>query len=189
MIGSDAFCPKTGAPLSERRHYDATGQPYRAVTSDERAIATPTEGELTNGAVRSSSSALLRYFRRCHRRHHDDDEALYRQASIAVRRLKNAATGRQEWDVHVWYALERRLARTGHENWWMHSHAEPRCPRCHGRLSYTKRVDGVGARCGTNCDGRQVDRLTTVRATVADLYAQAFPDDGDGVSTEDVLQF
>ena len=189
MIGNDAFCPETGAPLSKRRHYDRQGQSYRAVVDDELGVSTPIEGELTNGAIRSSAAALARYFRRCHRRHYEPDGALYRRASLAIRRLKRTATGRQEADVYVWYALYHRLDRLGHATEWMHSYVEPRCPSCHGRLKYTEFVNGVSAQCGTNCDEHQTDRLEEIRDVIVSLYTAAFPDQGAEISIDDVLQF
>ena len=189
MIGSDAFCPKTGALLSDQRHYDRRGRPYRAVVGDGLNVETSIEGELTNGAIRSSAAALARYFRGCHRRHDEPDGALYRRASLAIRRLKRMATGREEADVYVWYALYHRLDRLGHATKWMHSDVEPRCPDCHGRLKYTALGSGVSAQCGTNCDGRHTDRLEEIREVVVALYTVAFPDDECGISTDSVLQF
>lgn len=175
MIGNDAFCPETGAPLSSERHYDEHGRAWRAVEPDERAPESA-DGRLTNGAVRSRTTALLTHFRRCHQRHHEPDAELYRSASLALARLKQAATGRQAWDVHVWYALERRLATGGHPTAWMGVHAAPRCPRCHGRLWYREVADDVVARCGSHpTDG--FDPLAEIRDTVAGLYATAFPED------------
>lgn len=189
MIGSDAFCPKTGAPLSDQRHYDGRGRSYRSVVGDGLGVTTPTEGELTNGAVRSAAPALTRYFIRCQRRYGEPDAALYRRASLAIRQLKRAASGREESDVHVWYALRHRLRRFGYPTEWMHSHIELRCPGCHGRLKYVDHGAGVTARCGTNCDGHHADRLEEIRAVVLALYAAAFPDDEGELSTDDVLRF
>lgn len=189
MIGSDAFCPKTGAPLSEQRHYDGRGRSARAVVGDDPDVSISTDGELTNGAVRSAAAALARYFRRCHRRHAEPDEALYRHASLAIRQLKRTTSGREEADVHVWYALGHRLDRLGYPTEWMHSHVEPRCPSCHGQLKYTPLVSSVTARCATNCDGCHTDRLEEIREVVVELYAATYPDDEHGISTTDVLRF
>lgn len=184
MIGNDAFCPKSGAPLSEEQHYDDAGTPRRAVVDDGRTTEAPV-GELTNGSHRSSTAALAAYFRRCHRRREPADDALYREAAVELRRLDRAASGRQAWDVNVWFALKHRLERAGHDVAWMGACATPRCPRCHGRLRYDRVGDDVVARCGTRCgdDGR--DRLPEIRDTVATLYAAAF----DDRPTDDLLRF
>lgn len=190
MIGTDAFCPKSGAPLSDELHYDDAGNGKRAVLGDEHLDETPPVGELTNGAIRSSRTALLNYFQRCHQRRFDADEPLYREASLAFTRLKSTATGRQEWDVHVWYAAQKRLHNAGYETDWMGAHAVPRCPRCHGRLGYRRFANGaVVARCGTNCTGGRSDRLAEIRGILDGLYTQAFPDGNDSVGPESFLQF
>lgn len=177
MIGNNSFCPKSGAPLSEERHYDEGGRPRRAVRSKGAPDHVATDGELTNGAVRSARTALFNYFKRCHQYYGDADEGLYQRASLALRRLKSTATGTQEWDVYVWYALEKRLQRTGFETGWMHAHATLRCPHCHGRLAYREFADSVVAQCGTNCTDDNADRLDEIRRLLADLYAETFSDD------------
>jgi hypothetical protein len=187
MLGKDAFCPKSGAPLSEERHYDESGHPRRAVEADGDG-PTATAGELTNGARRSTTRALLRHFRRCHERHHEADPTLYRTASTSLCRLKRTATGRQAWDVHVWYALRHHLRRQGHDVEWMGAHAGLRCPGCHGRLRFERRGAVVTASCGSNCDGTGTDRLPEIRSAIARLVAAAFDAD-DPPTTDDVLQF
>lgn len=190
MIDTDAFCPKSGAPLSDERHYDDSGDAKRAVVADERLDETPPVGELTNGAVRSSKTALFNYFRLRHQRRFDADDALYRKASLVFTRLKRAATGREGWDVHVWYAAQRRLADAGYDTGWMHAHVTPRCPYCHGRLGYTQFANGdVIARCGTNCTDRRDDRLAEIRGILAGLYTRAFPDANDSINADSFLQF
>lgn len=189
MRGINAFCPKTGASLSDQQHYDSQGRSYRSVIGDEVNIEPSAEGELTNGAIRSSTTALVRYFRCCHRHHDEPDGALYRRASLAIQQLKRTASGREGADVHIWYALYHRLDRLGCATEWMHSHAELRCPRCHGQLKYTTLGSGMSARCGTNCNGRYTDCLVEIREIVVALYTKTFPDDESGISTNDVLQF
>ncbi len=188
MIGKDAFCPKTGASLSRETHYDEDGQPRRVVQADDAALGTGTVGELTNGAVRSSRTALLSYFQRCHGRHAAGDDDLYRSASLALKRLKASADGRQEWDVHVWYALKRRLDRTGYDVEWMDGYAELWCPRCHSKLQYGSGSDDVlRAWCGIECTDRPVERLTELREIMATLYRTAF-DEATLPASEDFLQ-
>ncbi|WP_424019236.1 hypothetical protein ACOZ4N_07120 [Halorientalis pallida] len=176
MIGTHRFCPESGAALSRERHYDGDGRPWRAVDPDDESGPTETVGALTNGAVRSSRKALIVYYERCRERHRDADDDAVRRASLAIRRLKSAATGRQEWDVHVWFALARRLDRYGYDSAWMNGYAAPRCPFCHGRLQYRTVGDTVTAQCATNCADRGLDCLAEIRDLVADLYTVAFPD-------------
>lgn len=172
MIDEYAFCPRSGAPLSEERHYDERGQARRV---PEEPNDEPTIEELTNGERRSSRRALLAHFRHCHARHADPDPALYRAVSLALYRLKRAADGTDEWDVYVWYALAERLAREGFDAGWMHVHVEPRCPRCHGKLKYGRTPRGdLTARCGARCSNDRANALREVRETVADLYTRAF---------------
>ena len=187
MIGNDAFCPKTGAPLSKANYHDDQGNSQRAALPDEFTTESHLAGELTNGAVRSSKSALFNRFRRCHQRHYEPNSALYRKAALALSRLKRSADGRQGWDVYVWYALQRRLSIKGFEVDWMHTHVEPRCPHCHGRLTYELYDNGdVRAECGTRCTRSGVDKLAEIRETIADLYSQAF---GEIATPDDFLQF
>lgn len=189
MIGNDAFCPKSGATLSDDQHYDQQGRGKRAVEATENAEELGVVGELTAGATRSSPTALLTYFQRCHQRYHEaEDEDLYSKASLALRRLKRAASGDQEKDVHVWHALAYRLDACGYDVDWMHSHAEIRCPHCHGQLRFRDLGDDVAARCATNCTDRRADHLTTIRETVASLYEAAFPD-ADEPTHNQLLQF
>lgn len=187
MIGEDAFCPKTGAPLSEEAHYDDEGRPLRAVTPNERSLAGQTAGKLTNGAVQSSKAALFNRFRRCHQRHYAADDALYRKAALALSRLKRTANGTESWDIHIWYALRQRLNAAGYDVEWMHVHAEPRCPRCHGQLRFEEYDNGdVTARCATGCNNSRADRLEEIRETIAGLYSQAFD---EPTGSDEFLQF
>jgi hypothetical protein len=187
MIGNDAFCPKTGAPLSEENCYDDQGNSQRAALPNELTAESHLSGELTNGAVRSSKSALFNRFRRCHQRQSEANSALYRKAALALSRLKRAADGRQGWDIYLWYALQRRLSDKSFEVDWMHAHVEPRCPHCHGQLTYELYDNGdVRAECGTRCTDSRIDKLAEIREMVADLYSQAF---GEVISPDDLLQF
>jgi hypothetical protein len=186
MIGEDAFCPKTGASLSDEQHYDDEGHPQRVVTADADSLASQSAGEFTTGAVRSSKSALFNRFRDCHQRHRPANDALYRKAALALSRLKRAADGTESWDTHVWYALRRRLAMDGFEVEWMHAHAEPRCPHCHGHLRYEQYDTGdVLAQCATGC-GHETDHLPAIRETIAQLYSRAFDEPADA---SEFLQF
>ncbi|WP_435077469.1 hypothetical protein [Halococcus sp. AFM35] len=187
MIEEDAFCPKTGAPLSEQTEYDGQGYPRHVALPDEFIAESEPLGELTNGAVTSSKAALFNHFRRCHQRHTEANDRLYRKAALELRRLKRAAEGRANWDVHVWYALQRRLDGKGFDVEWMHAHAELRCPHCHGRLKYELYDNGdVYALCGTNCTGDKADQLETIRETIAALYSRSF---ADSVDADALLRF
>lgn len=186
MIGKDAFCPKTGVSLSDRRHYDEEGRPQRVVTADEQSLASRTAGEFTSGAVRSSKAALFNRFRDCHQRHDSANDALYRKAALALSRLKGVADGSESWDIYVWYALQRRLTEAGYDVEWMHAHAEPRCPHCHGPLRYKEHdTDDVIARCATGC-GTKMDQLPEIRKTIARLYSGAFD---ESVDSNEFIQF
>ena len=187
MIGNDAFCPKTGAPLSNEKHYDDQGQSHRATHNDEFTPESYLSGEFTTGSVESSKSALFNQFRRCHQRHCDSHPKLYRKAALALSRLKGAAAGQQGWDIYVWYALKQRLQSKGFKTEWMHTHVEPRCPDCHGELTYGVCDNGtVIAECGTQCTDYPTNKLPTIRETIANLYTRAF---GDPISFDDFLQF
>ncbi|MFD1512796.1 hypothetical protein [Halomarina rubra] len=185
MIGTDAFCPKSGASLTDERHYDARGRGLRAVSDDDVARAAGTTGELTGGAVRSSRSAIVAYFRRSHARHHPVDTDLYGTAALVVYRLFRARDT-QPLDTVVWYALERRLAALGHDTEWMHAHAELRCPACDGRLRYERIGDEITARCGVRCSPEGDAALETIRNDVVTLYGDAFPD-ADSLADDAVL--
>lgn len=182
MKGANAFCPRTGASLSEKRYYAGGGTPRHAVIQDGFPGEPPMDGELTNGAVRSSTVALFNYFRRCHRRHYDENPSLYRKALLALRRIKRVATGAEEWDVHVWYTLCERLDAAGYETRWMHAHVELRCPECRSRLKYEELGGEVVARCGTNCTDDGTDRLLEIRTIIADLYSRTFDETIDSDS-------
>jgi hypothetical protein len=189
MIGENAFCPKSGAPLSTNRHYDHGGRSARAVEADSGSEAAGTIGELTNGARRSSQTALFRYFQRNHRRYGDRNPSLYRTTALALRRLKESATGREEWDDIVWFALHAHLKRENHDVKWMLAHADLCCPRCGGNLRYADFGSGdVFATCVVNCTDDNADRLDEIRTLVADLYASTYPD-ADGPEPDDLLAF
>lgn len=187
MIGEDAFCPETGASLSEETHYDAQGAPQRTTLPDEFTGESDLPGALTTGARRSSKTALFNRFRRCHQCHRDPNNKLYRKAALCLTRLKRAADGQQSWDIHIWYALHYRLARTGFDVEWMHTHVEPRCPDCHGRLNYTLYDNGdVQAECGTRCTDDRRDKLPVIRRMIADLHTHAF---GESIDPTELLSF
>lgn len=187
MIGKHAFCPKSGAPLSEEIHYEDQGRPQRVPLEDQTLSEVHPDGELTNGAIRSSKIALFCYFRRCHQHHHQANQSLYRKALLGLRRLKRSADGKQSWDNHIWYALQEWLT-TDYEIDWMSAYTEPRCVHCHGQLKYKKFVDGeVYAQCGANCTGNNINQINEIREIIHSLCSQAF-DDRNYEDTE-FLQF
>ncbi|EMA36833.1 hypothetical protein [Halobiforma nitratireducens] len=177
MIGEHAFCPTSGASLSREVHYDDRGRPERTPQSDDLSPNATLEAPLTTGARRSSRRALLTYFRRCHRRHADADDECYRRAALALARLKRTASGRDERDVVVWFALGERLAYEGFDVEWMAAHADPRCPDCGARLSYASDSDGLVGYCGVSCRDERTDRLAEIRETVRSLFARTYPDE------------
>ena len=74
----------------------------------------------------------------------------------------------------------------GYDVEWMHAHAEPRCPDCHGQLRYERYDSGtVVAQCVAGCDAK-TDRLPEIRETIADLYSHAFDEAAD---SSDFLRF
>lgn len=177
MIGKHAFCPTSGASLSREIHYDEQGRPERAPESDDLTPGTALDVPLTTGERRSSKRALSTYFRRCRRHHAESDDGLDGRASLAITRLKRTATGREQLDIVVWYALAERLKREGLDVDWMDGHVEPRCPDCGGRLAYEMGSNGVVGRCGTACTGDRGDRLRTIRELVVSLTERTFPDE------------
>ncbi|WP_246999103.1 hypothetical protein [Halosolutus gelatinilyticus] len=177
MIGEHAFCPTSGASLSREIHYDDCGRPERVPQSDDLAPNATLDAPLTTGKRRSSRRALLTYFRRCHRRHADADDDLYRRVATALGRLKRTASGREERDIIVWFALGERLTCDGFDVSWMTAHVEPRCPDCGSRLAYVDGPDGLVGRCGSSCRDRRDDRLDEIRTAVRSLFARTYPND------------
>ncbi len=175
MIGTTAFCPKTGAQLSEQRHYDERGRPLRAPVPDAFVDETELDGELTTGAIRSSRKALLVHFRRTHQFYRPENAELYRNVALWLRRLKQAANGQQSPDMIVWLALTARVRQEQYEAEWMVGHVPLRCPRCHGRLAYDQfDSNTLYAQCATNCSVDHADRLSEIEDLASDLYEQAF---------------
>ena len=175
MIGTTAFCPKTGAQLSEERYYDEHGRAHRAPVEDAFVAGEHLDGELTTGAVCSSKRALLVHFRRTHQFYQPENAALYRNVALWLRRLKRTASGPQTSDMVVWLALSARVRQEGYDAEWMLGHVSLRCPRCHGRLKYEQLgPDRIYARCGTNCTDDHADRLCEIEELATDLYARAF---------------
>jgi hypothetical protein len=175
MIGTTAFCPKTGAQLSEQRYYDEHGRALCVPVSDELVDETELDGELTTGAIRSSQRALLVHFRRTHQFYRPENADLYRNVALWLRRLKQAASGLQTTDMIVWLALSARLREEKYDAAWMVGHVPLRCPRCHGHLTYDQlSSDSLYAECATNCTDDHADRLSEIEDLAAGLYAQAF---------------
>ena len=174
MIGDIAFCPKTGARFSEKRHYGARGKALHVPVADAFVTDEELDGELTAGVVRSSRRALLTHFRRTHQYYFPADGALYRDAALGLWRLKRTASGRGAGDVTIWLALSVYLRERGHETAWMGGHVSLRCPRCDGRLAYEQFGAEVSGRCGTNCTDDSADRLREITETAASLAARTF---------------
>jgi hypothetical protein len=175
MIGETAFCPKTGAKLSEECYYDEHGRALRVPVEDAHVSADALDGELTVGAVRSSQRALLTHFRRTHQFYRPENADLYRQVALWLRRLKRTASGPQSPDMVVWLALCARIRAAGYDAEWMLGHVELRCPRCHGRLTFEQRDTGtLFAECGTNCTDDDADRLIEIEDLARDLAVRTF---------------
>lgn len=175
MIGTTAFCPKTGAQLSERRYYDEDGRALRAPVPDGFVDGAKLDGELTTGAIRSSQRALLVHFRRTHQFYRPENAELYQNVALWLRRLKEAASGPQTPDMIVWFALSARVRQEQYDAEWMVGHVPLRCPRCHGQLKYEQLVsETLYAECATNCTDDHADRLNEIEIFAADLYTQAF---------------
>lgn len=177
MMGETAFCPKTGAPLSDDRYYQENGHALRIAVKDDYVHADELDGELTTGTIRSSTKTLLTHFQRTHQYYHEPNYCLYRKAALRLRELKRAAAGRQETDMVVWLALYARLRETVLETEmdWMLGHVELRCPQCHGRLRYEQLASGrLLAACGTNCGDETGNRLAAIERLAIELYESAF---------------
>ena len=174
MIGDLAFCPKTGARLSEERYYRADGPPLRVPVDDEYVSAEEIDGELTAGAVCSSRRALLTHFRRTHQYYRRPDDELYRTVALRLRELKRTASGPHSPDMVVWLALHDHLDTTGIDADWMLGHVELRCPRCHGRLKYEQHdPETIHAECATNCTDDNADRLAEIERLASELARDA----------------
>lgn len=147
------------------------------------------EAEFINGAARSSIQALVCHFRQCHQRYHAKNRRLYWAVSLAFTRLKWTASGAEQRDMYIWYALAERLAREGYNPEWMYVHVEPRCPRCLGKLIYDQLdTNRLTARCRVNCTDDNANCMVEIRETIAELYSQAFSQEDDVLlSTTDIL--
>lgn len=175
MRGDFAFCPKTGARLSEKRYYRKSGPPLRVPVADEYVPAEAIDGELTAGAVCSSHRALLTHFRRTHGFYRSPDDDLYRTVALRLRELKRAASGPQSSDMVVWLALHDRLSASGVDVDWMLGHVEFRCPHCHGRLKYRQPdPETIHAECATDCTDDTTERLAEIEGLATDLARNAF---------------
>lgn len=175
MIGTTAFCPKTGAQLSEQRYYDDYGRALRVPVSDKFVDETELDGELIAGAIQSSQRALLVHFRRTHQFYRPENADLYRNVALWLRRLKQAASGPQTPDMIIWLALSARMREEKYDTAWMVGHVPLRCPRCHGHLAYDQvGSDSLYAECATNCTDDHADRLSEIEDLATGLCTQAF---------------
>lgn len=183
MRGEHAFCPRTGVPLSDDRHYPVPEEPQRGWRSPSRGVpsdpafwAVNNRGELTNGERQSKVQGLLHYFRRSHAEAvADPDDALDRRAAVLIRSLKGA---RDDWDIFVWAALMERLTRAGHRVAWMHNYWVPVCPDCGSVLKYVEHAPtGWQALCAVRCQtppGKESDdRWPEVVARTRAIYNAA----------------
>ena len=175
MRGDFAFCPKTGARLSEERYYRADGPPLRVPVADEYVPAEAIDGELTAGAVCSSHRALLTHFRRTHGFYRSPDDDLYRTVALRLRELKRAASGLHASDMVVWLALYDHLNESGVDADWMLGHVEFRCPHCHGRLKYRQsEPETIHAECATDCTDDHAERLAEIERLATELARNVF---------------
>jgi hypothetical protein len=181
MRGKHAFCPSSGALLSDERErpqeYRPGASPVRAPEPDEinQTLLEP----YSRGANHSSASALVGYFRRMRRRHAPEaSPTIARQAALAIQRLKEPET-----DVHddyLWFALAERLHRaedySRDELDWLWQCVELSCPRCYGPLRDEPVIieDAAKSKCAINCtdDNRYVD--DEIRETILKAYNKAF---------------
>lgn len=177
MKGEHAFCPESGAQLSDQQHWvgGPSGRvPLRA--ADPESVPGPALEELTNGELVSRTEALIAHFRG-----HCPDGApdeLVAKAALDLRRLKSQTDA---WDCWVWLALAERLDRRGFEVDWMLGCAEPRCPRpqCSSRIQFGASVVGVPAmdcasRCGADSSS---DRTGEIHDRIKAVYQLAFGDE------------
>ena len=166
--GPDAFCPKSGAPLSDDRHPDERRRPHREPESDECA-------ELSTGAVRSSTDALIAFFRRSHRDSSRDlDRPLLRKAARHLRTLKSESDARDEW---IWYALCEKLHREDFEVAWMRYHVHLVCPYCGSEPKWEPAPCGdLLPKCAVNCTDSSEYVLHEARERIRTAYNAAWGD-------------
>lgn len=177
MKGKHAFCPTSGAELTEERYYVDSNIPYRAPVEGTVDESWTLLGELTTGQLVSSSTALISYFRRCQQEAAADYYVdLYGKAAKELRRLKSETNA---WDVWIWYALAERLDRVGFDTSWMLQYAEPRCPRCSSRLRYEEPTAGYANMiCGSSCGNEgSSDRTVEIYERIKDVHNATFTDD------------
>ena len=182
MRGNHAFCPSSGALLSDERErpqeYRPSASPVRAPEPDEinQHLIEP----YSRGANHSSASALVGYFRRMRRRYAPETSpTIARQAALAIQRLKEPET-----DVHddyLWFALAERLHRaedySRDELDWLWHCVELSCPHCFGPITDEPVVTaphGTKSKCAINCtdDNRHVDG--EIRSRILKAYNRAF---------------
>lgn len=177
MKGKHAFCPTSGASLTDERYYADTNIPFRAPVEDSIDDSWTLLGELTTGELVSSCTALISYFRRCQQKASADYYVdLYGKSAVDIRRLKSETNA---WDVWIWYALAEHLDRRGFDASWMPHFAEPRCPRCSSRLRYEPSATGYpNMICGASCGNETAsDRTVEIYERIKDVYNATFTDD------------
>jgi len=176
MKGQHAFCPTSGAELGDERHYVDSRIPCRAPIEGTVDDSWTMLGELSNGQLISSATALTSYFRRCQQEAHADYYVdLYGKAALAIRRLKSETNA---WDVWIWYALAERLDRLGFDASWMRRFADPRCPRCSSQIKLEDAVVGYDHLiCGASCGNDSSDRTVEIYERIHDVYEATFPDE------------
>jgi hypothetical protein len=181
MRGPQAFCPSTGAPLSDERErpqlYRPGASPVRAPKPDDFGEAPTTP--LSRGANYSSTAALKRYFRRSYATHAPtDDGTVVRQAAAAIERLKEPET--DVHDDHLWFALAERLHRkydySAAALSWMWACVDLGCPHCYGVVTEEWRASEgeIQRKCAINCtdDNRYVDG--EIRESIEEAYNKSF---------------
>lgn len=182
MKGTNRFCERTGAPLSDDKlhPFDRPMPSIRAPDAGQWSL-------LTNGERISTFRALLRYWRRCYEATVDDpDGQLVSKAAVLLRDLKRA---KDDADVWIWHALQERLDRVGVDVDWMHGYAELPCPHCESALRFEQDAFGaIQAYCASFCRGRDgVDVWPAVCERVRTIYNAAV-EEAEAIETVRVLE-
>lgn len=104
-LGITCFVRRRVTKLSDKKEYEEAGNPYYVSLLTKSTVKLYLPGELTIRVI-SSLIVVLFNFSMLLYKNRKKNSPLYWKSALSLRDLKKTSEGREDRNVHIWYALQ-----------------------------------------------------------------------------------